>query len=227
MNKKGGRPMIKKIIVFVLGIVIFYAGCAAPKSSPPVITGTELETIPPPPSPKKLVAIAGFENKSTYSADKLWDTSAQTLMAELLNLSYFRVVEWEKMKRLFDWEVLSTSSLVKNPEEMKKAQRILLCDYFLSGAVTRFDVQVHSGTSALKKKKVFETSIRIDLLLQDPNTGEYLSQGIGKAKVVKELKGGLGGSQGGMWDPASASDALERAISSALRKLVINFSKRQ
>ena len=56
----------------------------------------------PPPIKRELVAIAGFENKSTYSADKLWDTSSQLLASHLIQMGYFRVVEWEKMKQLFD-----------------------------------------------------------------------------------------------------------------------------
>jgi len=214
------------LICLIIGIIIT-SRCATYIPVAPQISGSSILQIPPPPAEKKLVAIAGFENKSTYAADKLWDTSAQMLMTELLYTSYFRVVEWAEMKRLFDWEALSTCSLLKNPTEMKKAQGILNCEYFLSGAVTRFDVQVKSNVSALSKKKSFQTNIRIDIMLQNASTGEYLSQGIGKAIALQTLKGDITGGQTGTWDPASANDALERAIRSALSQLIVNFDRQK
>lgn len=213
-------------------ILIFSVGCVSYAPVPVRITGTSVLSVPPPPSEKKLVAIAGFENKSTYSADKLWDTCAQMLMTELLRLSYFRVVEWAQMKRLFDWETLSTCSLVSGPNEMNKAQEILnsqgiqKCEYFLAGTLTQFDVTQSSKVSALSKKKTYITTIRVDLSLQYPLTGEYISYGIGEATATQIRKGGLGGGQTGTWDPASANDALERSIRSALTQLIYNFSRK-
>ncbi|MCP4149907.1 MAG: hypothetical protein GY757_19330, partial [bacterium] len=121
--------MKNKFILFLLiAVFLLYSLTVAspePKKSKkpkePEVTSSPLVEIPAPPKEKVLIAIAGFENKSTYSADKLWDTSAQLLMSELLKLSYFRVVEWAKMKQLFDWKALSTSSLIKDPGEMAKA----------------------------------------------------------------------------------------------------------
>jgi hypothetical protein len=64
---------------------------------------------------RPLIAIVGFENKSTYGADKLWDTSGQLVFSNLMEMGTFRVVEWDKMKRLFEWHDLSTNALVKAP----------------------------------------------------------------------------------------------------------------
>lgn len=179
------------------------------------------------PREKKLVAVAGFENRSTYSADKLWDTSAQLLTSELIRRGYFRVVEWERMKLLFDWDALSTSDLVKKPESRNKAREILLCEYFLTGAITRFDVTIRQGSSALSKKKEFQTSIRVDLTLMDAQTGEYVGQGTGESSAVQTFKGGITGSQGGTWDPATANKALEKAIATALSELTLHVSQQE
>jgi len=43
-------------------------------------------------SDRKLVAIVGFENKSTFGADKLWDTSGQLVFSNLMEMGTFRVV---------------------------------------------------------------------------------------------------------------------------------------
>jgi curli biogenesis system outer membrane secretion channel CsgG len=177
-------------------------------------------------SPKKLVAIAGFENRSTFTADKLWDTCSQLLSTRLIGLGYFRVVEWERMKQLFDWDALSTSSLVKMPEQRNNARKILLCEYFVTGAITFFDVHQKTEVSAFSKSKVLDTTVRVDLLLQDAMTGEYLSASSSEATETKEYKGGLMGGATGSWDPKSADRALDSAIQKALIALVAQYENR-
>lgn len=176
---------------------------------------------------RKLVAILGFENKSTYASDKLWDTSSQILFTNLIETGYFRVVEWEKMKQLFDWDALSTSSLVKTPEKRSEVRKILLCEYFLTGAVTYFDVNQRARVSALSKAKVLETTIRVDLLLQDAQTGEYVAASKGESTERQEFKGGIAGGETGSWDPKSADRALNSAIHTALIKLTEAFSRQE
>lgn len=215
-------------VVLLLALIPFASfHCATTTSTAPIVTGDTAPTLPQPPVDRELVALIGFENRSTYSADKLWETSAELLMSELIKSSYFRVVEWEKMKALFDREVLKNCSLVKDADKRDDARKILLCEYFLSGAVTRFDVTSTGKVGALSKSKSYETTVRVDLLLQDTRSGEYVSQGSGSAKAVTTLSGGPAGGQTGTWDPASASDALERAISVALGTLIVDFSNRR
>jgi uncharacterized caspase-like protein/curli biogenesis system outer membrane secretion channel CsgG len=178
--------------------------------------------------PKRpMVAIAGFENKSTYSADKLWDTSGQLLTTSLLNSGSFRVVEWEKMKQLFDWQALSTNSLVKSPEKRSEARKILLCEYFVSGAVTQYNVALKSEVSAFSKRKTYTTNVRVDLVLQDAATGEYLAAAVGKGDNKQEFSGGANGGQTGSWDPASGDAALDAAIQDALKTLVKSYRELQ
>jgi curli biogenesis system outer membrane secretion channel CsgG len=177
------------------------------------------------PKERKLVAIAGFENKSAYAADKLWDTSSQMLSSSLIQIGYFRVVEWGKMKQLFDWDALSASSIVKIPAMRDEARKILLCEYFLSGAITRFDVNQRSQVSAFYKKKVIDTTIRVDLMLQSAYTGEYVGASTDEWTVSQEFEGGLTGGATGTWDPASANLALSKAIEGALAKLIRTYSQ--
>lgn len=177
----------------------------------------------PKPAEKQLVAIAGFENRSTYSADKLWDTSGQLLAANMIRAGYFRVVEWERMKTLFDWDTLSSVDLIKSPGNMKKAQRILLCEYFISGAITYFDVSQHNYVSAMSKNKTYETTVRVDLLMQNAKTGEYLATGGGEHTVKQVFEGTSSGGQTGTWSPRSADKALNMAIQKALFELIKGF----
>ncbi len=177
-------------------------------------------------SKRKFVAIAGFENKSTYGADKLWDTSGQLLTTSLLEMGTFRLVEWEKMKQLFDWHALSTNSLVKSPEKREEARKILLTEYFLSGSITQYDVSQKSEVSAFSKKKVYTTSVRVDLQLQDASTGEYISGATGTSTEKQEFDGDFSGGKTGSWDPKSGDQALNNAIQDALKKLVQSYNNK-
>ena len=174
---------------------------------------------------RKLIAIVGFENKSTFGADKLWDTSGQLVFSNLMEMGTFRVVEWEKIKRQFDWHDLSTNSLVKSPQKMAEAQKILLTEYFISGAITQYDVRQTSEVSAMSRKKMYTTNVRVDLQIQDAATGEYLGAAAGQSTVNQEFTGDITGGQTGTWDPRSGDDALNQAIQQALKKLIDNYQK--
>ncbi len=211
-----------RAMLFLLAITLA-AGCATTREPVAENQTDELPPLPAPPEQRPLIAIAGFQNKSAYAADKLWETSAEMLMSRLIRAGYFRVVEWERMKQLFDREALSTCSLVYDRSQMTEAQKILLCEYFLSGAVTRFDVSQTGKVSAMKKVKHFTTTVRIDLLLQNARTGEYIGTGIGRATEEQEFRGGMSGGTTGTWDPASANEALEKAIAAGVNELIINY----
>lgn len=61
--------------------------------------------------------------------------------------------------------------------------------------------------------------MRVDLVLQDAATGEYLAAAVGKGDNLQEFKGGASGGQTGSWDPASGDAALDMAIQDALKTL--------
>jgi len=226
----------KKGLITILGLmlILMVSGCTAtgknssPQQAASPIDPVQKQTVdwrqaPPPPETKNLIAVAGFENKSTYSADRLWDTSAQLLSAHLLRTKYFRVVEWEKMKRLFDWDTLSHADIIKTPENLQEAQRVLLCDHFITGTITRFNVSTHAKSSALSKEKMIDTSVRVDLLLQNAMTGEYIAAGRGEHTIRQTYSPG----QVGSWDSSVGDDALDIAIEKALFELIATYRRVQ
>ncbi|MFH1155995.1 MAG: CsgG/HfaB family protein [Pseudomonadota bacterium] len=223
------NPNRRFIICFFL-VLFILPGCVSeqgPDPSSPAFpplnqtAAVDWSLIPPPPASRDLVAVAGFENKSTYSADRLWDTSSKFLSTHLLRTGYFRVVEWEEMKRLFDWDTLSQVDIVKSPEKMKKARRILLCENFISGSITRFNISTYAQTSAMSKAKVIDTTVRVDLLLQSAQTGEYLATGQGEHTIRQVYSGG----QIGSWNSSAGDDALDTAIGKALFELVSTYGR--
>ncbi len=231
MKHTDSTPSVRYIILGLVFMLIM-SGCVASEQAGPAQQAAPVidqdpmvdwGKAPAPPEKKNLIAVAGFENKSTYSADRLWDTSAQLLSAQLLRTQYFRVVEWEKMKRLFDWETLSHADIVKSPDNMAKAQRILLCDHFISGTITRFNVSTHAQASAVSKGKTIDTSVRVDLLLQNAGTGEYVAAGRGEHTIRQTYSA----RQVGSWDSSAGDDALDAAIEKALFELISSYSRAQ
>lgn len=217
------HPTSRAVAVFALGVALLpLAGCAGRErrpSPPPAAAAPQAPRVPAPVGPRKLVAVAGFQNRSTYASDKLWDTSAQLLTTRLVAMNYFRVVEWSRMKELFDHLALSQLDIVKSPEGRNNAAKILLCEYFLTGAVTRFDISQTARVSALSKGKTYTTTIGIDLLLQDTQSGEFVGAASAEAVEVQKFAGQMLGT----WDPASADRALDRAIGEALEKLTLQY----
>ncbi len=232
LEKKEERLKRRLSWMLLFLIIVLTTGCVASSqpSAPPLPpannTQVNMRDLPYPNGKRALVAIAGFENKSTYSADRLWDTSSRLLASSLIQANYFRVVEWEKMKQLFDWDTLSNASLVKSPDDLKRAQRILLCEYFVTGTITFFNIKQHAQVSAMSKSKVLDTTVRVDLLLQDARTGEYLSASSGEHTVRQSYTAGMSGGQTGSWDSHSGDEALSQAINIALYNLVLNFHSR-
>ena len=169
-------------------------------------------------SDRKLVAIVGFENKSTFGADKLWDTSGQLVFSNLMEMGTFRVVEWEKIKRQFDWHDLSTNSLVKSRQD-GQAQKILLT----STSSQRRHALRRAPTSEVSamSKKMYTTNVRVDRCRTRPraNTSAHPT-----ATVNQEFAGDITGGQTGTWDTRSGDDALNQAIQ-ALKKLIDNYQK--
>ncbi|HJX31336.1 MAG TPA: CsgG/HfaB family protein [Thermodesulfobacteriota bacterium] len=210
----------------LLILIFIFSGCATNTVSPDRASLPAPVHPPlPPPLKQNLVAIAGFENRSAFAADKLWDTCSQQLSTHLIEMGFFRVVEWERMKKLFSWDALSTSSLVKIPEKRDEARKILLCEYFISGAITYFDVSRHSRVSAISKQKTFYTTVRVDLSLQDAMTGEYVAAASAETIETQVFTGGVAGGETGTWSPRSADLALNKAIKEALYELTIRFEK--
>jgi curli biogenesis system outer membrane secretion channel CsgG len=108
---------------------------------------------------------------------------------------------------------------------MAEARKILLTEYFISGAITQYDVKQTSDVSAMSKRKVYTTNVRVDLQIQDAATGEFVGASNGQASVNQEFSGDITGGKTGTWDPKSGDVALNQAIQQALKKLIDNYQR--
>jgi uncharacterized caspase-like protein/curli biogenesis system outer membrane secretion channel CsgG len=219
-------------ISFIFVIVITFPGC---ETSNPQVTlsnpGREMKSIPPElrhsNRPAEKVAFVGMRNKSIYAADHLWDVASHLLTTRLIEIGYLSVVDWDRMKRDFDPIQLKNASLVSSPEQFLDVKRRLNCDLFLGGAITYYDVSQAGKVSAISKNKTLTTTIRVDLWLQDAETGEFVSAATGSGRATQQFTGGLLGGNIGTWDMNIANQALDIAIDDSLIKLLTLYDQRK
>lgn len=223
-NLNEPRFGLSVLLVCGLSILLLPAGCSSSQYA--LSLNDDLPVLPPLPSVKRLVAVGGFENKSTFQPDRLCLASSELLASSLAGTGYFRMVEWERMQELFDWRALSTTTMVIPPSERSRLQRILLNEYFVIGEVTSYNVNQKFSSSAISKDKTYTTTIRVSLRLLDAASGENLAYGSGEAVGEKTYKGGLAGGQHGSWDQDVADRVLEIAIRRATHNLIINYDNR-
>ncbi|GEM_PF-952661 len=223
---------MKKYIVFSISLFLIAGGCtSAPPNvqfstpeSPTIQIPVELQH---PSGEKKLVAVAGIENKSIYRAENLWDVASDLLTTRIVDIGYFRVTDWQTTKSRFDHLSLQNASLVSSPDKLVTVRNELSCDYFLGGSVTFYDVTQTGQVSAISKNKTITTTIRVDLWLQDSQTGEYLSAAFGNGRAEQQYSGGLLGGTVGTWDANAANKALTLAIDDGLVSLLKTYQERQ
>ncbi|OQX28269.1 MAG: hypothetical protein BWK80_00980 [Desulfobacteraceae bacterium IS3] len=222
---------MKKNLIILSFICLFIVwGCASAPPPPKFSTPEQIQSKIPQEiksSPSgKLVAIVGMENKSIFKAENLWDVASDLLTTRLVEIGYFRTVNWQRVKNDFDPVSLKTSSLVSTPEQLMNVRERLSADYFLGGAITFYDVTQSGDVSAISKTKTITTTVRVDLWLQDAGTGEYMSAASGNGKAQQEFRGGLLGGTIGTWDANVANKAMTLAIDDALIKLLKRYQER-
>ncbi len=223
---------MKKYIIVSICSLLIAGGCAsAPRSvrlSAPESPAIQIpEELRPPSGEKKLVSVVGVENKSIYRAENLWDVASDLLTTRIVDIGYFRVTDWQKIKNSFDHLSLQNASLVSSPDRFVKVRNELSCDYFLGGSVTFYDVTQTGQVSAISKNKTITTTIRVDLWLQDSQTGEYLSAASGNGRAEQQYSGGLLGGTVGTWDANAANKALTLAIDDGLVRLLKTYQERE
>jgi len=228
-----GSERMNRFLITVVYVIIMGIGCSTP-TPPPVEYSTPAsasvqipDELRSPAGDKRLVAIVGMQNKSIFRAEQLWDMSSDLLTTRLVEIGYFRVIDWQRMKSQFDSVSLQTASLVSTPGSLVNVRDRLSCDYFLGGAITFYDVAQTGEVSAMSKNKTITTTVRVDLWLQHAQTGEYLSAASGNGQAKQQFSGGLMGGVIGTWDFNIANKALTLAIDDALIKLLKTYQQRE
>jgi curli biogenesis system outer membrane secretion channel CsgG len=226
--------MIMKFQIILMLFLFFLTGCAPQVVRQSVTILNSQDNVPHFVIPEdlmgngdgKVVGIVGVTNTSVFRSDTLWDVASRILTTNLMNMNFFRVRDWERTRSLYGEADLRSSNIATTPDNLRQIRSELDCDLLMGGSVTYYDITEESEISATSKNKKITTSLRVDLWLQDANTGEYVSAASGNGQSMQNYSAGLFGGQQGAWTQNAAHRALEVAMNEALIKVLRQYQSR-
>jgi curli biogenesis system outer membrane secretion channel CsgG len=188
------------VISAVLASAWIVAGCAA---SPEV-------KAPPPAGPKLRVAVAKFENKTTYGA-RLGTAASDILVTELARTERFVLIERAELERLLTEQKLGLTGAV-DPATAAQMGKILGAAAMVVGSVSQFGVKTEGSDLLITASKRQIAEATVDARIIDVETARILhaETGTGEAKTTSGTFLGLGSSAS--YDEALEGKALRAAI---------------
>jgi len=153
--------------------------------------------VPVPIGPKKLIAVAEFENKTNWAGQANLGTGmADQLITSLVNTNRFIVLERQSLEAVLREQDFGTSSRA-NKEGGAKIGELSRAQILIQGSVTEFDQQSSSGGGGFSYGGVtFSSSeatahVAVDVRVYDTTTGQILASKACKG-TARATAGGVG-----------------------------------
>ncbi len=148
-------------------------------------------------SPKKRIAVLGFEDKSDsdfgwWGQKSVGEGVSDMIVTELVNADQYRVIERDQLNKILQEQDLGTSGIV-TPESAAQVGKVLGVEIAVFGAVTEYgyvrdDSRIRIGSTGLGVGK--QTAVAgIDLRIVNTTTGEIMV-----AENVRNSKRAMSGS---------------------------------
>lgn len=213
--------MRKIVFLAVLSLFISYYASAQPRGEAVVP-----RAIPAAIGPKKLIAVAEFENKTNWAGQvNLGTGMADQLITALMNTGRYIVLERQNIQAVLKEQDFGASGRTTS-EGGAKIGQISRAQILVQGAVTEFGEQKSEGGAISIKGFSFggaESSavVGIDLRIYDTTTGQILAS---KAcRGVAKASGTSIGYSGGDFGFATSSEArtpMDFAVRAAIQQAV-------
>lgn len=208
--------MRKKVISATLAVLAsagILAGCAA---APEV-------KAPPPAGPKLRVAVAKFENKTTYGA-RLGTAASDILVTELARTERFILIERAELDRLLTEQKLGLTGAV-DPATAAQMGKILGAAAMIVGSVSQFGVKTEGSDLLITASKRQIAEATVDARIIDVETARILhaETGSGEARTTSGTFLGLGSSAS--YDEALEGKALRAAITGLAEGIVAQLAE--
>ncbi len=189
------------------------AGCA---------TAPAVKQAPPPTGPKLRVAVAKFENKTTYGA-RLGTAAADILVTELARTERFILIERAELDRLLTEQKLGLTGAV-DPATAAQMGKILGAAAMIVGSVSQFGVKTEGSDLLITASKRQIAEATVDARIIDVETARILhaETGSGEAKTTSGTFLGLGSSAS--YDEALEGKALRAAITGLAEGIVTQLA---
>jgi len=192
--------------------------------------------IPIPLGPKKLIAVADFENKTNWSGQvNLGTGMADQLITALMNTSRFMVLERQSIEAVLNEQNFGASGRATS-EGGAKIGDMNRAQILIQGAITEFEQNTTGGQGAVNIQGVtFATSqatahVAVDVRVYDTTTGQILASKACKG-TAKASGGGIGyadkdfGFMAGGEARTPLDFAVRDAITQAVDFIVLELSK--
>ncbi len=157
---------------------------------------------------KKKIIVLDFENRTTYSEEKLGETVAKRLSDKLEASQRVVLMDRNVLGEMMRREGAPLENL-SNPESMKRIHRSLGIQAILSGSV--MDVSLLSSkASETSEGEVSFATAKVEVRLVDASTGNLLKTFIGRSPIFGTKETG----------ESSRSKAVMKAIDFALEEIL-------
>lgn len=182
--------------------------------------------LPAPVGPKKLIAVAEFENKTNWSGQvNLGTGMADQLITALMNTQRFIVLERQSIEAVLQEQNIGASSRVTS-EGGAKIGEISRAQILIQGAITEFQESTSGGGGFTYGGVTIASSearahVAVDVRVYDTTTGQILASKACKGTAVASA--GSFGYADGNWGFAAGGQAktpLDLAVRDAITQAV-------
>lgn len=193
------------------------------------IGGAIALAIPEPLGPKKLIAVANFENKTNWAGQANLGTGmADQLITSLIDTGRFIVLERQSIEAILREQDFGASSRTTS-EGAAKIGKIISAQILIQGSITEFEQMVDSGGGAVAVQGfAFSASganahVAVDIRIYDTTTGQILASKACKG-TARESGGSFGyaGEDFGFSAGGAARTPLDFAVREAIN-LAVDF----
>ena len=183
--------------------------------------------LPAPTGPKKLVAVAEFDNKTNWAGQvNLGVGMADQLITSLMNTGRFIVLERQSIEAVLREQDFASSGRTTG-EGGSKVGKINRAQILIQGAITEFEQSASSGGGAVAVQgftfsgSEAKAHVAVDVRIYDTTTGQILSSKACKG-IAKSSGGSFGysGSDFGFAAGGEARTPLDLAVRDAINQTV-------
>ena len=169
---------MKKLVFTLLLIPFFFVSCYT-------VSKVTLKDIPELPySEKPVIAVLNFQNKTgDRSMNPLMENITGSMISELQNTGYFRIIERERLKSIMKELKFNLGGMV-DPEKAKEVGKMLGVDALLFGNLSSVKYSRNKQTIFIAWTEGQKVEVTMDARLVNVETGEVLAA----SKAVTSIK---------------------------------------
>lgn len=174
--------------------------------------------------PRKVVAVAAFEDRTDYGGGKLGGAVADLIVQRLAKSGGFIVAERSRIDAVVGEQALSASGATGGIGAAALGQ-LLDVNLLILGSVVDFSVNTQSTNAVVTRSKTYTAGAKIIARIVDVSTGRVIDSIESTGSAVSESRRVLGVGSAGGYDDSLVGATLEDAVYNGIEKLVRALDK--